>query len=360
MLYNKIKQNLIYKKFLLKIIQKEYFMNKKIAWILSAFLVLNSLQVIAAGVDKLEPIGKKSSGISKTSRYEELSRRKREEAENQKVNRGLDKETMFYPNANIKSAMSKYKAGNYTGCLQELFSLVQKEPANALAYYYMAMAYTHIDRQADAIEAYEKVLSLNPNEYLAEYATRGRDCLTGGPACQDAQTEELSELDKFINAPYGNGLSPELNQEVKQKELTNIKETINKKEHMEEQDVEKIRQFDDKYESFADGTEKIAQVSDEDVLNAIKTLKDAGVNVTVQQDNPYAQMTQYQNPQMAEMSMLLGGNNNNNANNMMNMIPMLMSQTQKGENIDPRVMQALMMNSMMSDFNYMNNNNNNN
>ena len=71
-------------------------------------------------------------------------------------------------------------------------------------------------------------------------------------------------------------------------------------------------------------------------------------------------MSQYQDPKLAEMSLLLGGNNNNNNNNMMNMIPMLMSQSQKGENIDPRVMQALMMNSMMSDFGYMNNNNNNN
>lgn len=344
--------------------QKEYyFMNKKIVWILSAFLVLNSLQVIAAGVDKLEPIGKQSSSSrsSKTSRYAELSRQKNEDSERQKPKVELDKETVYYPNANIKSAMAKYKAGNYTGCLQELFSLTKKEPSNALAYYYMAMAYTHIDREAEAIEAYEKVLSLNPNEYLSEYALKGRDCLTGGPACHEEEPqEELSDLDRFINAPYGNGLSPELNQEVKQKELTNIKETINKKEHMEDNDVEKIRKFDEKYKSSEEMNARIAQVSDEEVLKAIQTLKDAGVNVTVQQDNPYAQMTQYQDPKMAEMSMLLGGNNNNNGNNMMNMIPMLMSQTQKGENIDPRVMQALMMNSMMSDFGYMNNNNNNN
>ena len=338
-------------------------MNKKIALILTAFLVLNTVQVLAASVDKLEPIGRNrssSSNISRTSRYEELSRRRREAREEPKVQIELDKKTVYYPNANLKSAMAKYKAGNYTGCLQELFSLTQKEPSNAMAYYYMAMAYTHIDREADAIEAYEKVLSLNPNEYLAEYALKGRDCLTGGPACQEEEAqEELSDLDKFIQAPYGNGLSPELNEEVKQKELTNIKETINKKEQMEEKDIDKIKKFDDKYESLSDEPVKIAQVSDEEVLKAVQTLKDAGLNVTVQQENPYAGMTQYQNPQMAEMSMLLGGNNNNNGNNMMNMLPMLMSQAQKGENIDPRLMQAVMMNSMMSDFSYANNNDNN-
>ena len=37
-----------------------------------------------------------------------------------------------------------------------------------------------------------------------------------------------------------------------------------------------------------------------------------------------------------------------------------MSQAQKGENIDPRIMQTMMMDSMMSGFNNLNNNNNNN
>ena len=98
------------------------------------------------------------------------------------------------------------------------------------------------------------------------------------------------------------------------------------------------------------------------MLKAINTLKEAGVNVSVSnsaEQNPYAAMAQYQDPRVAEMSMLLGNNNNNNNNSMMNMIPLMMSQAQKGENIDPRLMQTMMMNSMMSDFNYMNNNNNN-
>ena len=81
------------------------------------------------------------------------------------------------------------------------------------------------------------------------------------------------------------------------------------------------------------------------------------MNLTVQSENPYAQMMQYQDPKMAEMSMLLGNNNNNNGNSMMNMLPMLMSQAQKGQNIDPRVMQAVMMNSMLPDFTFNNDNN---
>ena len=164
----------------------------------------------------------------------------------------------------------------------------------------------------------------------------------------------MDDLDRFINAPYGNGLSPELNQQVKQKQLINIKETINKKDELEHQDIQRIKDFDKNKSSFNDN-DKIAQVSDEEVLKAIKTLRDAGLTLSVQSENPYSQMAQYQDPRMAEMSMMLG-NNNNNGNSMMNMLPMLMSQAQKGENIDPRVMQAMMMNSMMADFSFNNNN----
>ena len=130
---------------------------------------------------------------------------------------------------------------------------------------------------------------------------------------------------------------------------------------MENKDIQKIRDFDTKHnndnQSSIEETDKIAMASDEEILQAVKTLKDSGLNITIQPDNAYTQFSQYQDPRMAEMSMLLGNNNNNN-NSMMNMLPMLMSKAQKGENIDPRFMQAMMMNSMMSDLDFNGNNNN--
>ena len=327
-------------------------MNKKIIWTLSAIMTLSCLSVYSAGIEKLEPINPPASNLSQSGSANTSSTFS-------SASSGLDKNTIYYPNANIKSAIAKYKAGNYTGCLQELFSLTKKDPSNALAYYYMAMAYTHVNMKDDAISAYEKVLSLNPNASLVQYATKGRDCLTGGPACKppEQQAEQMDELDKFINAPYGNGLSPELTEEVKQNQLKNIQQTINTKEDLEKRDIQRIKNFDTKNKSSIDSNDKIAQVSDEEVLKAIKTLKEAGLNLSVQSDNPYAQMMQYQDPRMMEISMMLGNNNNNNNGNMMNMLPMLMSQAQKGENIDPRLMQAMMMNSMMSDFSFSNNDN---
>ncbi len=321
-------------------------MNKKIILTLTVLLTLASVSAFAKDVNQLQPLNSSSQKNQNSGSQNGTQ-----------ASLNLDTTTVYYPNASVDSAVAKYKAGNYSGCLQELFSLVQKDPSNAMAYYYMAMTYTHIDMKDEAVDAYEKVLALNPNEYLVEYATKGRDCLIDGPACkpEEEEVEVLDDLDKFINSPYGNGLSTEVIQQVKQNKLINIKQTINSKDKLENEDIKKIKDFDNK-KSYDEETIKIAQVSDEEVLKAINTLKDAGLNLTVQSDNAYVQMNQYQDPRMAEMSMLLGNNNNNN-NDMMNFLPVLINQSQKGENIDPRLMQAMMLNSMTADFSYSGDNN---
>ena len=163
-------------------------MNKKFIWILALLMTLSTIRVYSANIDKLEPINKNNSQQSgkQSSRVPKSApvTNNKVEDEDEGSSLILDKDTIYYPNANIKSAVAKYKFGNYAGCLQELFSLTKKDPSNALAYYYMAMAYTHVDMKNEAVEAYEKVISLHPNEYLVEYAIKGRDCLTDGPACK--------------------------------------------------------------------------------------------------------------------------------------------------------------------------------
>ena len=79
---------------------------------------------------------------------------------------------------------------------------------------------------------------------------------------------------------------------------------------------------------------------------------------TQQPVNPAADMMGgYTDPQMAQISMMHGNNNKNK--NMMNMLPFLMQQ-QNGQNIDPQVMQAIMMQQMMPSMDFGINNNNNN
>ena len=259
-----------------------------------------------------------------------------------------ESDVIYYPNATMKSAVNKYKNGNFSGSLQELISLTKMDSANPLVYYYLGMAYTQVGNSDAAIQAYERVLVLSPDKTLMQYATKGRDCLTNGPTCAAEQDESQSEMDDFINSPYGNGFSEALNKEIRAKQLKDIQKTINNKENLEDTDIEKIHNYDNQSGS-AEETIKIAQASDEDILNAIKTLKEAGVNVSINTT---------QNPipnQYNDISMMLGTSNNNN-NSMMNMmIPYMINQNENGQNIDPQVMQAMMMNSMLPDFTFSDN-----
>lgn len=96
-------------------------------------------------------------------------------------------------------------------------------------------------------------------------------------------------------------------------------------------------------------------------------MKRAGLNIStdvstgsdVQSPAQQSPMTYMPDPQIQQMSMMLNGNNNNSYNDpMMNMLPYMMQND--GKNVDPQVIQAIMMNSMMNSLNGMNNTNNNN
>jgi len=355
-------------------------MNKKFILALTAFLTLSTVCM----ANNLEPLDF-SNNSSNSSNDQKQSA--------SGYGSSLDTTTKYYPNASLSSAISKYRKANYAGCLQELFSYVQKKPEDAVAYYYMGMAFTKIGDSDAAVKSYERVIAISKDPALTQFAQQGKDNLTGGTETktetktaekaqpvktpEQLQKEKEESLEDFVNSPYGNGLSPELNQQIKEEKLKRIQETINKKDKLENKDLEKIRKFDlENSSSNAETVDRIASAnpSDKDILNAIKTLKDAGMNVSVQATpstktetsdstaqnqqyiNPVAMMTGgYTDPQMAQMSMMLGNNNNNN--NMMNMMPFLMQSQQNGQNIDPQVMQAIIMQQMMPDFGVNNNNN---
>lgn len=283
-----------------------------------------------------------------------------------------DKAGVYYPKATLSSAISKYKAGNYAQCLQELQSYVKKDPSNPLAYYYLGMAYTQVGNKDEAVKSYEKAIELSPNDPVATYATKGKDCLTGGPACKPAETAAAdskggsaddAKLDQFIQAPYGSGMTPELEQQMKKEELERLQKRMNTTNELKTPELERIKNLDN--QSQAD-TSKLASadVSDKEILKAIKTLREAGMTVNIQPAGQTQAIQPVQNAipgfnpmdpefiksqqQFQEMSMLLGNkNNNNNNNNLMNMLPYMMNQ---GQNMNPQMIQAFMMNNMLPDF----------
>lgn len=329
---------------------------KKTTLLLLSLLLISSSAYAAVGKDTKGPFGYNLyDDINRKPDAQKASSNKNNNEAAPKMFYGdeteaeWEKEQVYYPNASINSAVNKYKNGNYAGCLQEMISLTKTDEYNPIIYYYLGMAYTQVGNKDQAVKAYEQVIKLNADKTLIQYATKGRDCLVGGPTCvQDETTETDEGLEEFINSPYGNGFSEELNQQVKEQKLKNIQKTINQKQNLEEEDIEEIQKFDEKGKAD-DDTKLAANPTDDEILNAIKTLKKAGVTVSI---TPASMPV---NNQFNELSMMLGNNNNNNNNAMMNMLPYLLSQSQNGQQIDPQILQSVMMNSMLPDFTFSDN-----
>ncbi len=321
-------------------------MNKKLALLLSAIMVLGAASPsLAAAKTKPDAVINQST-IPKTV-----------EEEPPISTTAIEYNPKLYPNPNLNHAVASYKKGNYTGAAQELFAYLKKKPEDAKALYYLAMTLANLGDSDAAISLYEKVITLNPNEAFVSSAAKGRDCLTGGPLCSESdlmQDVEPDPLDEFINAPYGDGFSPELKEQMKLKDLENIQENINRKPELDKEDIQEIKDFDEEHSGEVLTDNKIAMadgdVSNDDIVSAINTLRKAGMTVSIQPSAPAA----YQNPQMAEMSMMLGGNQNQNNDPMAQMIPyMMQAGTKEGaQNVNPQVIQAMMMNSMMSNFDF--------
>lgn len=273
--------------------------------------------------------------------------------------------------APLRIAIKKYKYGNYAGCLQDCENIVVKNPS-AMAYYYLAMSYVQAGKKDEAIKAYQKVLSSKPNTRLAEYATTGKRCLETPDRChlEDKSTVKNStELDKLIASPSGDGLSSTVRKDFRQIRLDNLKDQINNGKELDDYTFRKIN-----YNS-EDKNIITKKPSNDEIVAALKVLKDAGLNpysqaqidaVAANQDinnenstvedtgTPYTQAaTNYQNNDVNMLNMMMGNGNNQTNNAAMNMIPFMIAQNKNGKaNYSPQMMQSVIMSSMMSNFNY--------
>lgn len=260
-----------------------------------------------------------------------------------------------YTTGPVSVAIKKYKIGNYTGCLQDTQIIVKNDPSNVVAYYYMAMSYSQAGKKDKAIESYQKVLSLNPNATLARYATMGKRCLETPDKCKE--TDQSSEIDKLIATPTGDGLSAKVRADLEQKRLESVREEINNGKDINDYQLRQFKDYTNQH-SQADTSDKVAdkQPTNDEIVAALKVLNRAGLNPYGQGVNPVAQVANTQNSEMAQMSMMLGGNQQNNGNNnALNMIPYMLAQKNNGGTgsaYSPQLMQAMIMNSMLPDMNF--------
>lgn len=230
----------------------------------------------------------------------------------------------------LAGAIKKYKAQNYVGCIQDTEEITKKDPANAVAYYYMAIAYANIGNKEKAVSAYDKVIALSTNLTLVEYARKGSTCLTTPEECKPKNSFSDTELDRFIRS--GSELSKEATDQLKKIQLEQMKNQINK-----------------------DADLKGEMPTDAEIAQAVKTLARAGFNPLQGIQNPYAQAQQalYQNPEYMQLQMMLG-NNQNNSTDFMSMLPYFLSQknsTQSNPNMSADMLKNMMMSSMMGNIN---------
>lgn len=250
----------------------------------------------------------------------------------------------------VKIAIKKYKSGNYTGCLQDCQSIVAKDSKNALAYYYMAMSYVQAGKKDDAINNYAQVLNLQASGKLSEYAITGKRCLETPEQCVlEDSTSGYEEFDKFLANPLQGGFSETVKKDIEQKKLNSIKNDINNGKDLDSYRLKNINNFSNK-KTLIEAKDNLAENSpnNDEITAALKVLNDARIN-------PYSQNSNYQNPELAQINMLMGDDNQKkNDDNIMNILPFIIAQNSKNEvqSYSPQLMQSIIMNSMMSNFNF--------
>lgn len=145
------------------------------------------------------------------------------------------------------------------------------------------------------------------------------------------------ELDKFINAPYGNGLSPQLNKEYKQLQLKKIQDTINNNKSGQEDKAKDLRDLKD-IKNFDN------QKSDSELIKLAYEIPQKELDA-LSKDPEYIKSKQ----EYEELHMLLGGNSDSSKDSMADFLPYM---TESGsKNLSPEVIQTMMMKSVMGDLN---------
>lgn len=230
----------------------------------------------------------------------------------------------------LDAAIRKYKSKNYVGCIQDTIELTQKDPANTIAYYYMAISYAQIGNKDNAVLAYQKVIDLSTNLTLVSYAKKGLSCATGADECKPKSAAAAAldaDLDRFIKG--GQFYSEDVNKKLQEIRNEQLKNNINNE----------VNQL-----------EKSEMPTNDEIAVAVKTLAKAGFNPLQMQNNPVlqAQQAMYQNPEYAQLQMLLGNNSNNF--DFTNMLPYFLAQKQGGnqnQNLSQDMVKNMMMSSMM-------------
>ena len=134
-----------------------------------------------------------------------------------------------------------------------------------------------------------------------------------------------------------------INDQMQEQKINSIKTIVNQKNNVQEVPVDYLRGLKDYSLPANQQQNKSEAPTNEEILAALDTLKRAGY----QSYMPQPAMT----PEMMQLNMInsMGTNNYQNYNNpMASFLPYMMNSKTDTSQIDPQVMQTMMMSSMMN------------
>ena len=218
----------------------------------------------------------------------------------------------------VMKGIKLYKSGDYTACYAKMTKLVEKDPSNALAYYYLAMSASQIGKREEAIDCYDKVITLSSiSSNIGRYANKGKVCLETPDACEDVSIDP-TQGDGFITNKFGPKMSNEVKTQLENLKREELRRDINRDENI---DIQRFKEFKD-YSSMNNADIP----TNDEIVSALRTLQRAGFGNMLNNNSDISMLTGF--GQQNSMFNMMGGNSS----------------------LSPQVIQALLTNNMSQGF----------
>ena len=198
----------------------------------------------------------------------------------------------------VSNAIKLYKSKNYSQCYTNLQNVIKKDPTNALAYYYMAMASAQLGKADEAVQNYDKVISLTSNNSnIRKYAEKGKRCIESPDNCQESVENNLEEAFIYAKSTY-KGLSEKAQGEYERLKIENMMREINRSDDIPSQKFNEYKDFS-KFKSDA------TIPTNDEIVSAIRTLQRANMF------SSYSDLSMFSNLNSNNYGMLNGMGNLN-------------------------------------------------
>lgn len=212
----------------------------------------------------------------------------------------------------VRVAINKYKNHDYVGCIQDLEEYSENDPSNSIAFYYSGIAYMKVGMKDKAVEAFEKVASINSVPILSSYAIQATNCMksnispciykkyskdeiqemlvdpgaffakkeseSGNENAPEETVSIDSDIDKLIHGSYPDNIHPDANKVIQETRLLQEQERVNA-------ELNKKTKVNPKKGDASSEMKDLLKVassnpSDKEIADAVRTLSKAGYTFT--------------------------------------------------------------------------------